>query len=228
MRVSPTLILAAIAIGPAPSAMAQTYEQSRQLCLVTPGFVEGFVKACTIVVNSPHTSPLERAIALNNRATQETGEDAKRDLDEAIRLAPKLAKLFNNRGLHLMYPEPIEALADFDEAIRLDPHYAVAWNNRGETYAALKQYDRAIENFNEAIRLAPGYLHPMYNPYEQRAQAREAKGDLKGAEIDRKRYMPLWDRASSSKTDVRGANVIGSRAWEPFISLLEAKALSRN
>ena len=59
-------------------------------------------------------------------------------------------------------------------------------------------------------------------------RAKEAKGDLKGAEIDRKSYMPLWDRASRSKTDVRGANVIGTRAWEPFISLLEAKALSRN
>ena len=153
---------------------------------------------------------------------------SKRDLDEAIRLAPRLAKLFNNRGLHLMYPDPKAALADFDEAIRLDPHYAVAWNNRGETYAALKQYERALDDFNEAIRLAPGYLHPMYNPYEQRAQAKEAKGDLKGAEADRKRYMPLWDHANSSKADVRVPNVIGSRAWEPFISLLEIKSRFRN
>lgn len=218
MRLFPALILAALAIALVPSANAQTDEQARQLCLVKPEFIDGLVKACTIVVDSPRASALERAIALNNRSSMRAGEDAKRDLDDAIRLAPKLAKLFNNRGLHLLFSEPRMALADFDEAIRLDPHYAVAWSNRGDTYVELKQYDLAIADFDKAIRLAPGYMHPMYNPYEQRARAKEAKGDVKGAEADRKRYMPLWNRASSGKTEVRGPNASGSRAWEPFIS----------
>jgi tetratricopeptide (TPR) repeat protein len=217
-----TIVVCAVLACTLPDpAAAQTFERSRQLCLLRPTFVEGLPEACTAVIEAPRTSPLERAIALNNRATHRLGDEAERDLDEAIRLSPRLAKLYNNRGLHRMYGTPRLALDDFNEALRLDPRYAVAWNNRGETYASLKDYDRAIADFDHAIRLAPSYLHPMYNPYEQRAQALEARGDPKAAEIARKRYFPLFHRAGVTKADLRGPNASGLRTWEPFISLSE-------
>jgi tetratricopeptide (TPR) repeat protein len=146
------------------------------------------------------------------------GEPQIRDLDEAIRLAPRLAKLLNNRGMHYSYDDPPKALANYDEALRLDPRYAVAWNNRAELYLELKRYDEAIHDFSEAIRLAPRYLHPMYNPYEFRARAKEAKGDDKGAAADRALYFPLMERAGRSRTDIRGPNASGLRAWEPFLA----------
>jgi hypothetical protein len=62
-------------------------------------------KVCTIVIDSPMPSPLDRAIALNNRAVAPANMDqAIRDLGEAIRLAPKLAKLYNRRGEYIALP----------------------------------------------------------------------------------------------------------------------------
>jgi tetratricopeptide (TPR) repeat protein len=202
----------------APSASAQTYQKAYQRCLRTPEFIDEMAKLCTIVIDAPQTSPADRAIALNNRAMMTANEPQIRDLDEAIRLAPKLAKLFNNRGMYYSYADPPKALANYDEALRLDPLYAVAWNNRGEVYLELKRYDEAIRDFREAIRLAPRYMHPMYNPYEFRARAKEAKGDDKGAAADRALYFPLMERASRGRTDIRGPNASGMRAWEPFLA----------
>lgn len=204
--------------GAMASASAQTYEQAFQRCLRKPDFEPATNKACTIVIDAPRTTALDRAIALNNRAAIPSGpDDAIRDLDQAIRLAPKLAKLYNHRGQYLSYPFFEKAIADFSEAIRLDPAYAVAWNNRGEVYKQIGRNDEAIRDFTEAIRLAPRYMHPMYNPYEQRAQAKEAIGDAKGAAADRKTYFPLMDHASTAGDEIRGPNASGLRAWEPFI-----------
>ena len=202
-----------------PMASAQTYEKAYQRCLRTPDFhLEEIVKVCTIIIDAPQTSSADRATALNNRAMMTVGEPQLRDLNEAIRLAPRLAKLFNNRGLHYSYPHFHRAIEEYNEAIRLDPRYAVAWTYRGEVYKELKRYDEAIRDFTEAIRLAPRYMHPMYNPYEQRAQTKEAKGDSIGAEADRKLYRRLWERASQGGPDIRGPNASGLRAWEPFIT----------
>lgn len=220
------LIVVAVLVAAAGPAGAQTLAEARRMCLTRPEYSEQLAKACTLVIDAPETSALQRAIALNNRSCTESGDDAKRDLDEAIRLAPTIPKLYNNRGLHLMYPEPHLSIPDFDTAIRLDPHYAVAWNNRGESYARMQNYTQAIADLTQAIRLAPAYMHPMYNPYEQRAQVLEAKGDAKAAERERTLYMPLWNRASSGR-EVRNANVLGIRTWEPFISEADVKAWAR-
>ncbi len=214
------LILLCLSGVVVPTASAQTpYEKAYQRCLRTPDFDPGMTTLCSVVIDDPRTSPVDRAMALNNRAAM-AGDDAQamRDLDQAIRLAPRLAKLFNNRGMRNSYPEPAKALPDYDEALRLDPAYAVAWNNRGEAYLELKRYDDAIRDFSEAIRLAPRYVHPMYNPYEFRARAKEAKGDQKGADADRALYFPIMARASQGGGDIRGPNASGPRAWEPFIT----------
>lgn len=203
-----------------PTVSAQSlYENAYQRCLRTPDFDPESAKLCSLVIDDPRTSPIDRAMALNNRSAMTRDEDqAMRDLNEAIRLAPKLAKLFNNRGVRNSYPNPSNAIPDYSEALRLDPAYAVAWNNRGEAYLEMKRYDDAIRDFSEAIRLAPRYVHPMYNPYEFRARAKEAKGDDKGADADRALYLPIMERASQGDTDTRGPNASGLRAWEPFIT----------
>jgi tetratricopeptide (TPR) repeat protein len=114
-------------------------------------------------------------------------------------------------------PSSSKAIEDFNEAIRLDPAYAVAWNNRGEVYKLIGQNDKAIRDLTEAIRLAPRYVHPMYNPYELRAQVKESNGDVKGAAADRKLYVPLMQRASRGGDELRGPYASGLRAWEPYI-----------
>ena len=64
---------------------------------------------------------------------------------EAIRLDPKLAMAYNNRGI--AYDEKGEydkAIADCSEAIRLDPKTAAAYSNRGLAYADKGDSDKAI------------------------------------------------------------------------------------
>ena len=54
------------------------------------------------------------------------------DYNESIRLDPKYAIAYNNRGDAWYHKKEYDkAIADFNEAIRLDPKTAVAYSNRG-------------------------------------------------------------------------------------------------
>ena len=67
------------------------------------------------------------------------------DSTEAIRLDPKDAVAFNNRGNAWYGRKDYDgAIADYDEAIRLDPKNAMAYYNRGRAWYAKGEYDRAI------------------------------------------------------------------------------------
>jgi tetratricopeptide (TPR) repeat protein len=56
----------------------------------------------------------------------------------AIRLDPKEATAYNNRGSCYGAKGAYDkAIADFSEAIRLDPKYARAYSNRAQAYRAL-------------------------------------------------------------------------------------------
>lgn len=224
MRAILAALVAAVILQGA--AAARSLEQARRVCLDIDHNDSAFAEACAQVIDSPDSSPRERAAALNNRATMSADtQSALRDLDQAIALAPGIAKLFNNRGLALLPDDPRRALAEFDAALRLDALYAVAWTNRGAALFALKRYDEAIASYSEAIRLAPRYLTPLYNPYNDRALAREAKGDRTGAARDRALMEPLFEAASRGDRDLAGPNASGLRSWEPFI--LRSDAIAR-
>ena len=91
-------------------------------------------------------------------------QEAVRDYTEAIRLDPKYAPAYNNRGNAYNDLKQYEkAIRDHTEAIRLDPKYAHAYSNRGNVYKALKQYEKAIRDHTEAIRLDPKYALAYYN-----------------------------------------------------------------
>src|SRR5262245_42445384 len=86
------------------------------------------------------------------------------DYSEAIRLDPKYAVAYSNRGLAYAYKNEYDrAIADYNEAIRLDPKYVEAYYNRGLAYDYKNEYDRAIAEFKEAIRLDPKYAVAYYN-----------------------------------------------------------------
>jgi len=76
--------------------------------------------------------------------------------DEAVRVDPQDAKLYNNRGTaHRAEGQLDQALRDFDEAIRLNPWYPPAYNNRGLVFHSLGEEEKALKDFDMAIQLSP-------------------------------------------------------------------------
>ncbi len=216
------ILVFAIVLGTSSAARPEKLDKAWASCLHKPEASEALVDDCTAVLASAHGSVEERAIALNNRAaarefmTSGPQELVFRDYDEAIRLQPGIAKLYYNRGFAwLRHDQGARAIDDLDTAIRIDPSFAVAYGLRAEARLGQKLYDQAIRDCDQAIRLAPGYLHALYNPYETRALALEAKGDAAGAAAERRRYAVLSAMAPPVKPP---SNVSGPRAWEPFLS----------
>ena len=210
------LMVMALTLAASGAAHAQPYDRTWTSCLLKPEASTDATRDCTVVIDSGKASATEKAIALNNRGVDaKTPETALRDFDEAIRLAPNIAKIYNNRGTARL-GTPELALEDFTAAIRIDPNYAVAYTSRGECYQLIGKHDEAIRDFDQAIKLAPQYMHAMYNPYQSRSTSREAKGDLKGAEADR--AFTLKTMGSKGASGNNSPNARGARAWEPWVT----------
>ena len=75
------------------------------------------------------------------------------DYNEAIRLDPKDASAFYNRGHAWSDQEEYDrAIPDYSQYIRLDPH--AAYRNRGEAWSAKGQLDRALAD-SKALEFNP-------------------------------------------------------------------------
>ena len=86
-------------------------------------------------------------------------DEAIKAYDESIRLDPKDAMTWSNKGITLgrdlgKYEEAIQC---FDKAIEINPKYANAWINKGSALNDQGKYDKAIKTYDEAIRLDPNY-----------------------------------------------------------------------
>jgi tetratricopeptide (TPR) repeat protein len=93
-------------------------------------------------------------------------ERALADVNEAIRLNPKAALGYFNRGqLAGMTREYDKAIADYDLAIKLEPKYSLAYNNRGVAWYSKQEYEKALADYNMSIRLDP----TSYSPFQNRA-----------------------------------------------------------
>jgi tetratricopeptide (TPR) repeat protein len=79
------------------------------------------------------------------------------DMNEAIRLNPKDAGTYNDRGF-IYYDGLGEfdlAIADFSEAIRLDPNLLKAYYNRGNVHEANGDLAKALSDFRTVLALGP-------------------------------------------------------------------------
>jgi tetratricopeptide (TPR) repeat protein len=85
-------------------------------------------------------------------------------LTQTLKLNPKLAEAYNNRGnAYSDKGDPDPAIADYNKAIELNPKYAEAYYNRGTAYRKKGDPDRAIADYTKAIELNPKYAEAYYN-----------------------------------------------------------------
>jgi tetratricopeptide (TPR) repeat protein len=93
----------------------------------------------------------------NSKDNPEAYADALTDFNNAIKLAPNVAKYYFNRGFLFDRTKRYnEALADYTKALELDPHSFVAYNNRGQIKRTLGDIDGAIADFKKALEIEPG------------------------------------------------------------------------
>ena len=136
-----------------------------------------------LINNDPY-----RASAYNNRALilKRMGEYEKSaaDFGVAIKLAPKNAKYYANRGDAWRRTGNLErALQDQDRAIELyagGPGIALGLTLRGETLRYMGEYDRALSDFNQAVRIEPDYAPALTG----RGLTFERTGDLERAKSE--------------------------------------------
>lgn len=102
------------------------------------------------------------------------------DYSEAIRLDPKYASAYRERGIvYERVNRDREALADLNTAIRLDPQNATAFYTRAKVHGAQKNYVAARRDAETAIKLFPNYdaakIYLNYIIDEERKAAAIAK-----------------------------------------------------
>ena len=84
--------------------------------------------------------------------------------NEAIRLKPDSAEVYNNRGAaNGELGQYDDAITDLNEAIALDPDDAEAYYNRGTVRFMRDEDEFACADFDEAIRLKPSHTKAFIN-----------------------------------------------------------------
>jgi tetratricopeptide (TPR) repeat protein len=102
--------------------------------------------------------------ALRQRAiihlTQNNPSGALADFSEAVRLQPKSAALWSDRGhLRILIRDYDGALKDEAEAIRLDPKLARAYFLRGAAFGDLGDSANAVSDIRTAVDMDPSLDH---------------------------------------------------------------------
>lgn len=125
---------------------------------------------------------------------------ALKDLEEAVRLAPKDADLVGIRGMMWWANKDLDkAIADYTEAVRLDPTYAVGLRNRAMAWRAKGNLSKALADYSASARVDPHYapaFHERATALREAGKLREALADLNEAvRLDRRFAAALADLA---------------------------------
>lgn len=100
-------------------------------------------------------------IAINSRRDYPS---ALEDMNEAIKLQPKMPGLYINRAyLRYRLDDYFGAMADYDYAITLDPLNPTALFNRAILLTEVNANDRALLDYNKVLELNPDDSRALYN-----------------------------------------------------------------
>jgi hypothetical protein len=137
-------------------------------------------------------------------------ERAIRDLDQAIRINPRVAVSYSNRGdAYRQLGNLDRAIDDLSEAIRLDPSITPAYVNRGLAYEKKGDIDKARADFNAALSRPPGKFITAKSAVETARQRLSALGSPSPVQ--------------GSNESIRVALVIGNSAYASAAALPNAR-----
>lgn len=143
-------------------------------------------RALKINRNSLNAYIMKADIAINSNHDFNSALD---DMNEAIKLQPKLAGLYINRAfLKYNQDDYFGAMADYDYAIELQPLNSTALYNRGLLLAEVNANDRALNDFSKVLDLNPDDYRALYN----RAVILGKKGQYKEATNDVNRVIDAF------------------------------------
>jgi tetratricopeptide (TPR) repeat protein len=94
--------------------------------------------------------------------------------DRAIRLNPRHAEAYTNRGIAWREKgDPSGAIADLDKAIKLNPKYAPAYGDRGITRPVRGKDAEAQQDFARCFDLDPG-MRTVFESLIEKTRAKHA------------------------------------------------------
>jgi tetratricopeptide (TPR) repeat protein len=171
----------------------------------------------------PADGPSPEVLALvtrgNERLRAGDGNGALADAEEAVKLAPRLARAWLLRGVvHGTKGERDRAIDDLTRAIELDPKLALAYTNRANGVWGKGDNEGAFRDATTAIELDPS----LAQAWAIRSGARLNLDDLQGTIVDASKAIELdpgfamaWMNRANAKLDLhdrRGAIEDASRA----------------
>lgn len=143
-------------------------------------------KAVELNKNSLNAYILRADIAINSHRDFAA---AIADMNEAIKLQPKLPGLYINRAfLRYNQDDYFGAMSDYDYAIELDPLNTAALFNRGILLTEVNANDRALNDFSRVLDLNPDDYRALYN----RAIIYGRKGEYNAGIADINRVIDVF------------------------------------
>ena len=144
----------------------------------TVAALEDINKALSINKNAINAYIMRADIAINSHRDY---QGAVADIDNAIRLQPRMAGLYINRAYLKYNLDSYQgAMDDYDYALTLEPLNVTALFNRGLLLAEVSDNDRALADFDRVLELDPENFRALYN----RAIIYREKGNYDAAIAD--------------------------------------------
>lgn len=125
------------------------------------------IGGCTVIIESNTATPAEKAQAYAMRALalsiRGQYDNAIRDYDESIRLAPDFAVALNNRAwAYFKSGRGLKGLPDVERSLQLNPLSEHSWDTRAHIRQTLGQHEAAFSDYERAVDIGGDRMIKLY------------------------------------------------------------------